>query len=380
MILYTAVTICTVCLAFLVREEGRACQRAGQDGVMRRRYVNRVCLAAIFVILFSLSALRIGIGNDYPGYVDTFHELYNGYDPSYIVTEPGFNLLVRTLYTLAGGEQFVLVFAVFAFLTVFLFLKALYEQSADFGLAFLLFMALGLYFRTFNTVRYYLALAAAFYALRYVLKKEYWKFAACILLAALFHKSVLFVLPVYLLAALPWKKWHIALGAFLGAGVYLSRPLIMKLVLKIYDTYQDTPYLTQGVGLRASLPGLLRCGLVLALGLVCFREAVKDNRANRLYFQLNLAAIGLYVFGSFLPLVSRLGYYLITPQILLVPGVLRSIGDDKKRKRLTVLVLLCAVCYFIYFLLTADQEGIRVLPYRSWLFEGRDWLLESDVL
>ena len=55
-----------------------------------------------------------------------------------------------------------------------------------------LFMLLGLYFRTFNTVRYYFVLAVTLYSLRYVLKREYGKFVLLILLAALFHNCLLY--------------------------------------------------------------------------------------------------------------------------------------------------------------------------------------------
>ena len=95
-----------------------------------------------------------------------------------------------------GVNADLLVFALFAAATVFVFLKAMYDQSAWFAGSFALFMLLGLYFRTFNTVRYYFVLAVTLYSLRYVLKREYGKFVLMILGAALFHKSVLVVIPL----------------------------------------------------------------------------------------------------------------------------------------------------------------------------------------
>ena len=171
----------------------------------RREALNMAALFSLFVILTGLAALRIDVGNDYGNYVNTFHEIYVG---GYVVTEPGLNLLVRLVYFLSGGENYLLVFGIFAAATTFLFLKAMYEQSVDFTWAFALFMLLGLYFRTFNTVRYYFVLALTLYSLRYVLKKEIGKFILLILFAAFFHKSVLVVIPLYLLALLPWKKWQ----------------------------------------------------------------------------------------------------------------------------------------------------------------------------
>lgn len=44
-------------------------------GVSRRRAFDIVCLAAIFLILALVSALRLEVGNDYGKYVENFHEL-----------------------------------------------------------------------------------------------------------------------------------------------------------------------------------------------------------------------------------------------------------------------------------------------------------------
>ena len=174
-------------------------------GVSRRRAFDIVCLAAIFLILAGVSALRLEVGNDYGKYVENFHEIWAGTDQAYVVTEAGFNFVVWLIYTLSGYENYLLVFAVFGAVTAFLFLKALYEQSDCFWQSFAMFMLLGVYFRTFTTVRYYLALAAALYGIRFVLRRQYGCFVIWIGIAALFHKSVLMVFPLYLLAVLPWE-------------------------------------------------------------------------------------------------------------------------------------------------------------------------------
>ncbi|HJC22931.1 MAG TPA: EpsG family protein [Candidatus Eisenbergiella merdavium] len=346
----------------------------------RRSALNGAALLFLFAALTGLAALRIDVGNDYGSYVNTFHEIFVG---GYVVTEPGFNLLVRLLYTLSGGENYLLVFGVFAAATTALFLKAMYDQSLDFSLSFALFMLLGLYFRTFNTVRYYFVLAVTLYSLRYVLKREYGKFILLILGAALFHKSVLVVIPLYLIALLPWKKWQVAVGAALAVSLPLFQDFWMTLLLKLYPSYQNTVYLEQGTGLEGSLMGIVRCAAVLLLGAFGWK-AVKESEANRFYFKLNLLGLALYTCASFVPLVSRLGYYLITPHLLLVPGILCAMkkGGGKKTSRRTVLygaVLVFSILYFGIFLLTAHQVGVRVLPYHTWVFTEREWLNGSYI-
>lgn len=378
---YGFIGILTIGAACLVKTEyvlDEGC-REGRYILNRRSFLNKSALLFLFTVLTGLAALRIDVGNDYGNYVNTFHEIYVG---GYVVTEPGFNLLVRFLYTLSGGENYLLVFGFFAAATTFLFLKAMYDQSLDFPLSFALFMLLGLYFRTFNTVRYYFVLAITLYSLRYVLKREYGKFMLLILGAALFHKSVLVVIPLYLIALLPWKKWQVAIGAVFAVSLPLFQDFWMEILLKLYPSYQNTVYLEQGTGLEGSLMGIVRCAAVLLLGLFGWK-AVRESTANLFYFKLNLLGLALYTCASFVPLVSRLGYYLITPHLLLVPGILYGMKKtEKKPGRRVVLygaVILFSALYFGIFLLTAHQVGVRVLPYHTWVFTEREWLNGSYI-
>lgn len=371
MILYAAVTLLTVALGFMVSRT----KIIGTD-TTRQQLMNRICLAAIFCVLFLLCALRVGVGNDYLTYVQNAHEIYVG---GVTVTEWGYNLVVKLLYILSGGENYLLIFGLFGFLTLFIFIKSMYEQSDSFAISFALFMALGIYFRSFNTVRYYFVLAITLYSLRYVVKKEYVKALLLILPAALFHKSVLIVIPMYFICNRPWKKWFLGLIGVGTIALYLLKDVVMDIALKLYPSYKDTIYLTAGVGLKENLPSIARCVLVLALCIICYREAIADNEANTLYFNMNILAIALYVGGSFLPMVSRFGYYLITAQILLIPSVLLKL-EGRKKKYVTLVTGIFVLMYFLYFLKTAGNSGISVLPYKSWLFDSVEWNNVEDVL
>ena len=378
MMLYGLVAITTIALAFLVINEPQPVsgQLHKSNGFTRRQGLNTLSLLAIFTILFLLSALRLEVGNDYGTYVTTIHEIYVG---GYVVTEPLFNGVVKILCELSGGENYLLIFAVFAFVTIWIFLKVLYEQTDDFGMAFFLFMTLGIYFRTFNTVRYYFVLAITLYSFRYVLRKEYGKFVLLIALAALFHKSVLVVIPIYFIANLPWKKWYAAVLTVGAVGMVIFQDFIMKIALELYPSYKNTIYLETESGLSGNLMTLVRCGAILIFALLCYKDEWKEKQENRFYFKLNFLAVLLYLCGSFLPLVGRIGYYLITSHILFVPAVLRSIKSEKKKKIFTVLVVIAGAIYFLLFLKSANQPGVRVLPYKSWLFYEKEFLNAETI-
>ena len=378
MLLYAGISATTIGLAYLVKNQPQ--QMCGQlhrtKAITRRQGLNTLSLLAIFTILFLLSALRMEVGNDYETYVDTFHEIYVG---GYVVTEPLFNAVVKILCELSGGENYLLVFAVFAFVTIWIFLKVMYEQTDDFFMAFFLFMTLGIYFRTFNTMRYYFVLAITLFSFRYIFRKEYVKFLLLIVLAAFFHKSVLVVIPIYLIANMKWKKWYVAVLSIGAATMVLFQDFIMKIALELYPSYKDTIYLETETGLSGNLMSILRCIAVFVLAFLCYKECWKEDEKNRFYIKLNFLAILLYFCGSFLPLVGRIGYYLITSQILLIPAILGSIKDNKKKKILTAMVLVACVGYFLLFLKSANQPGVRVLPYKSWLFYEKEFLNAETI-
>lgn len=366
MIFYFAIGLLTVALGYMVKNRKVAGVYLGS----KQQGINVICLGAIFLILFGMAALRLGVGNDYGDYTVVCHEIYVG---GYVVTEIGFNWVVKILYALAGGESYLLMFAFFAFVTVFLFLKVIYQQTTNFALGFFLFMTFGLYFRSYNTVRYYFALALALYAMRYVIRKEYGKFLLMIGFAALFHKSVLVVIPLYLLANYPWSKLFIGMIGAGSVGMLIFQEYIMEIALLLYPSYEGTVYLEDIDGILGSLNSIGRCGLVLLLGILFYKKAIEKNKVNQFYFQLNILVIALYIGGSFLPLISRLGYYLISSHILLIPNIVDCIEDEKKKKIVIGVVAIIGLLYFVLFLRTGNQNGVSILPYKSWLFYTEEW-------
>lgn len=386
MILYITVAAVTALLAGLV--DNHPTRQSYK--LTRQQLCNRVCLSAIFVILFLLSACRLNVGNDYARYVEFMH-LVNC--DAYVPTEIGFNLLVKLVYGLSGYENFLLVFAFYSFVTVLFFLLAMYEQSDEFGLTFFLFMTLGYYFQTFSTVRYYLALAVALYSMKFVLRRQWGRFVVLILLGSTFHKSLLVVIPLYFLASLAWKKWQLAIAALFCTTFLFMQEYYLKLVIFLYPTYEDTEYLEGGT----SYISILRCMAVLLFaGLVYLMrhredgaekgeepgavsgEALSWNRRFWFYLYLNLGALILYVFCSFLPIISRIGYYLMVSQILFLPMLLKAVPGKKWRRFFRAGILLAAVLYFAMYLRRGANDGVLILPYRTFFFHEMVDIL-SDV-
>lgn len=361
MLLYIVLTMVTAALALLVKRTVKTSNAAGT--VTRQNLQNSIVLCGIFLLLFAVSACRYEVGNDYARYVEFFRlMMIEGSDG--VPTEIGFNLLAKGIQILFGNGKDLLIFAVFAALTIFLFLKGIYELSVEFWFSFFLFMTFGYYFNSMNTVRYYLALALAVVSMKYVLKKEYGKFVLVVLLAASFHKSVLLVIPVYIAAGFAWKKWQMAVLAAAGVVGFLFKDLVLKLIILVYPTYADTIYLEGGT----SPVNIVRCAAIFAAGVFLYEKTIEDHVMNRFFFQLNYLSLLLYLCGGFIPEVSRIGYYMNVGQLFLLPGMVAALPEEKERKIWKGLIAAAAAVYFAAFLWKAGDPLIKLVPYRSWIF------------
>lgn len=367
MILYLTVTAGTILLACMI--DNHPVTQPHQ--VTRQQMCNRICLLAIFLILFALSACRQNVGNDYAKYVEFMHLVRSN---AYVPTEPGFNLLVKIIYGISGFENYLLVFAVYAFVTIFLFLLAIYEQSDEFPITWFLFMMLGYYFQTFSTVRYYLALAIAFYSMKFVVRRQWGRFILLVVLGSFFHKSLIVVLPLFFLASLTWKKWQLALAGLFCTTFLFWQDFYLKVVVFLYPTYKDTEYLEGGT----SYINILRCLAVLVLSLFYYQKYIQGNRRMQFYFYLNLFALALYVFCSFLPIISRIGYYMTISHILFLPALLGKTQNQKLRRFLQAGMMLAAVLYFAVLMSRAYDDGMLILPYKTFFFHDMVDIL-SDV-
>ena len=362
MAVYLSLTVIVLLMALLVKQTDKdgGSIRIYQ-GMSRQQMVNHVTCLIIFVLLFAVSSLRLNVGNDYLNYVELMHLAYSR---AYVPTEVGFNVLARVIYFLCGFENYVLIFAIFAFATIYFFMKAMYEQSKWFTMSIVMFMLLGYYFQSLSTVRYYLALSIALYSVKYVINRDWPRFVLVTLLGSLFHKSLLLILLLYIVAQLNWKRWmYVGLG-ILGVSCLFLKDYYLKIVIMLYPSYKDTEYLEGGT----SIVNIVRCVAILALSLWLYKDAIRDSRRNRFYFICNIMALVLYVFGSFIPVISRVGYYMTVTHLLFVPSLIMEIKDDTRKKALTACTIIACVMYFALYMRGAANDGIRILPYQTFLF------------
>lgn len=368
-LVYVGLTVVTVFLACYI--QNRDYVAAHIAGTLRMSDYNRVqarnlvAEIAIYCLLTGVSACRIAVGNDYWVYRDNFKLIAQG---RYVSYEVGFNYIVKWMQELFGYDNYLPIFALFSILTVLFFVRALHDQASDYKLSLFLLMTGGFYFNSMNSVRYYFALAIALYSMKYVLRGEYGKFILWILGGAMFHKSILLVIPVYLvarfLAAVKLKKWHYIAGGVLALSLIFGQSIYREIIFYFYPYYRDS-FFDDG---QLSYANIGKCLGTLFLCGICYKGSLKENLVNRFYFFLSVAGTLVYCCGAFIPEVSRVGYYMIISQIFLLPHLLMDMKKGWFRTLCYIGIYALFAVYFLLLLRGMYDVSVRLLPYLNWIF------------
>lgn len=368
MLVYISLTVAVLILAAFVKNSEYApgyISGYRRYGVDRQQAVNITASLGIYLLLTGVSACRIAVGNDYWVYRENFKLIYMGRD---VASEPGFNFIVYWMQKLFGYNNYLPIFGLFSVVTVAFMVKAVFDQGEWFWGVIFLLMTNGYYFQSLNTVRYYLVIAMVMYAAKFVIRKEYGKFIAWILIASLFHKSVLLVIPSYIV--IRWlcdkrmNKWLIAAGSAVILSMIFLRDFYRNIIFRFYPYYEDTAFDNGEV----SVINILRCLCCLILALLCYKDSIKERKHMQFYFWANVVGLIINTFGSFIPEVTRIGNYFCIFQIFLVSGSLFHLKKGPWKIFLTAGTLGAFVIYFAFFLKTAYNIEVRLLPYLNWIF------------
>lgn len=366
MYVYILMTIMSVVLACFIKNQYIDSKKGYFQilSITRQQMSNYCFLGVIAIIFIFVSAGRVAVGNDYWVYRDNFSLIAQG---RHVSSEIGFNTIVWVLTKIFGQDNFYPIFAFFSMMTIGLFLRAIWNESRFFVGSIFLFLTGGYYFLSMNSIRYYLAMAICFVSIKYLFMKEYAKFFLIIIVAATFHKTVLIVIPVFLIAHYCANNkipiWIYIVGIIGIISSILGREVYESIIYAIYPFYEGLASNNFGI----SYTNLLKCVPVLGIAFFFQQDVIRENVENKFYLYINIVAICIYIFGSFIPEASRLGYYFMGTQIFFLPNMLVSIGHKKWRYILIFFTGVCYIAYFILFLRQADQDGIRLLPYFNWI-------------
>ena len=336
-------------------------------------YVSKGCVYLFFMFAFLLffSTCRYPKEeSDTYNYFEYFDSVLNGFhDEDFtFTTEWGYWLLNKIIAALTSNHQiFLLIINVLMLSSIFLFIK---RYSVSVWISVLLFILLGFYDGSMNSIRAYMAIAIVLYSYKYMLQRRFLMFLLFVFIASLFHLSMW----IFILAYIPflldrvnttWRFFCFYLLAVVSC--YFVSNNILTFVFEnvpMYASYAEDS--TFGIQENVKLAPVLN--FLIAFAMIVFCKLVlnaheNNTPINTLLFKLLIWASLFLVLSFKFTQIGRVATYFWLPSIILIPNVINLI--DKKRTRFIVTFLFLSVLTLRYVIIAYFRpEWTLVYPYK----------------
>ncbi len=172
----------------------------------KNKYIKIIFLSFTFIFLFIIYSMRGNVGIDYNQYSRIYDNIsyYNVSSLNNLLevsnvweVEPGFVIINILSNKLGLGVQGVYIFTTIIFMIFFLKALDYYDNKRE-NLTFILLIFLSqLFFKGMDAVRQFITIMMFFYSTKFIVEKNIFKYLIVIIIGSLFHKSILFMIPVY---------------------------------------------------------------------------------------------------------------------------------------------------------------------------------------
>jgi hypothetical protein len=322
--------------------------------------VRRLAWVSIGVAFTLLIGFRYEVGGDWGPYLEfyqaaidvPFAEVAGTFDPAYSA--------LTWLSALFGTEIYLvnLVCAAIVMTGVISFSR---RQPLPW-LALLVAVAYTLVVVAMGYTRQSAAIGFEFLALVALIDGRLWRFVLFILLGALFHKTLLVMLPIGFLATSQNSYRTVFFGVLVCIG--LSLTILAEQYAKLWLNYVENPMVSDGGPVRVAMNALP------ALICIIFRKKLmpSTDREHRLWIimaLLSLACIPLVLVAS--TAVDRIALYFIPLQLYVFSNFHR-LFPDRMFRTVAVLAVIFGYGTVLWVWLTFGSHSNAWLPYQIWPF------------
>jgi transmembrane protein EpsG len=319
-----------------------------------------------------LLALRYQVGVDYNSYSSVYtaisrYGLFESVPLYYTVWLGNGFVYFCKFIALFFGEGFLWYHAVLAALSILFLYMAIFQNSKMPLLSLFIYLCDGYYYQIFNQSRQGLAILIVFFSYKYIFESRLMPFVLTVSAASLIHPSALVFLPAFLLAKRKFSMKTVLI--FAVAGLILTsgwRIVEGMTTLTRYGHYMNSDQDVAGVD-TTFVRAIYRIGIFACC--LLFRKSVMQKYpgvVNCLYI-LCAASLVLQMMSLQSYIFARLVLYYYIGILLLIPGVVKSIGGKEQMIVVLALIVIFASAHIYYFMNMADTLLAPV--YRTFLLE-----------
>jgi hypothetical protein len=322
-------------------------------------YIMPIFIASLIPIF--VMSFRYGIGTDYFTYYNTYSkvsvldlkewihhfELLKG-------TVPGL-VIIGKISSIVGNTH--LFFGLLNALTLIPIVNALAKQwdNHDIGLMLFCYYCLS-YLSSGNIIKQSVAVAILIWSLKYVFERKPIKFCLVIVIAALFHISVIVALPIYFLRESKsevirgWKKTAVIIGA-----------IVFLYYIDVIATKMGGRWVNYSEGMGSSNLSFYLNLFYLVVFLVLRKRLVEADARNDLLIFMQAIGVILYFVGFWNVYLKRIGLYYTFPQFFLLAQIPEVMNTNKTKLLMKFVIILYVLTFFILDYVVLKQSGM--IPY-----------------
>jgi len=301
----------------------------------------------ISAILIFFSALRGDFTSDYFSYI-SFFDYVKGLDFAYIwnnsfYNEKGFVFLNKILSLISTNNLVIIIFM--SILTILSFCFKLKKHSPTLWLSILIFVSIGNFYDSFNVSRQIMAASIVFLGSDYLFEGKFFKYSIFVLIAALFHRTAILMIPLYFLIRIKISFKNIILLIVLGTAAFFALPQLILLAQRIFPSYQDYSYGMSGGNFKWLIAPISL--LIFVIYSIVFKRAnsfVINDGINNVLMNCLIIYVIFTIFGMQVPMITRISTYLQPFSWILIPKLLSCYDNKKEGFFITsAIALLCLV-------------------------------------
>lgn len=314
------------------------------------RNTDHLFIYGSFIILILISCLRQNtVGGDLFNYLPLFEEASTTSFYEYLnMPKYGFIFLFyNKLLSWIGNKEIIYMVgtSVFNLLSVAIFIK---RYSKIPWISVLLYITLGFYTNTFNSIRSSMALAIILYSVPYILNRQFVKFLFIYICAFIVHKSVFPFILLYFIAQKEISLKKLFLISIVIFFLVSQVSDIMNLILILYNPFYEAEELSGG--------GYFYFLFLLIMLMFCRYFTSSKDFQERFFF--NFVALGLCIqpAASCISYINRITIFFSIALIIAVPNAFSCIRNSKLKMIAGLSLIIFCFLYFIKITMRIDPE------------------------
>lgn len=338
---------------------------------IKKTWVRRGLLILSFLTLICFIGFRYNVGTDYDDYLEIYRGI-KGNSLGYALRQnidPANSLLFWSLSKIFSVDYWIFfMYGAASILPIYLINRRFGYKYLSYSL--LAYCCVFLPF-SLNGMMQGAAMSMILLSSFYLLDKKYFKLAAFLILAILFHKSALLVLPHFALFYIfrnrlkTYPKINMFFTILISVFIlYFLNDFLMN---NSPDFYSNYGYIVK----KISVERISLSTTIYYLPLVVFSILTKNKeKNNQIIFQRNLLYTGIIynLIGSSAQYLNRIALYFTIFSVMVVPTQIMKVENPRKRALLkTAFVAYLVIAFIVQVVLLGWHD---LLPYQTWIFGG----------